>query len=363
MNHVSEKVSRSLSERCRDTPDSLFTRALGCLSEKNRTQAAAYLRRAIELTPDNANFHLYLAYTLFQLGELSTSARHFDNSISLESNPASIIELKRILFSSYHIHAKGFLQGSHAPERQVFMAAAVDLVCTPGAPVSILEIGSYAGSSLITWSNAAEKLSVGDCHIVCIDPWGESGANLYNDTMTENMGDQQVYQIFCHNASLCPDSVQVTPVRGSSREILPTLDDNSFDLIYIDGSHHYADVLNDIVECDRLLREGGIVCGDDLELQLAQCDRAYAEQYKKSDFVQDSNSGKKFHPGVTLAVGEYFGEVSSCSGFWAMRRVSDGYEKVSFADATGVRPPHWPQDFQDQITAYFEQHNELGKLI
>ncbi len=360
---VSNRESCSPSARYRDTADLLFAGNRESLEEKDGVQAVVYLRRAIELSPDNAKYFLLLAYALFQLGELSESARNFDKSICLEKNPASIIELKRLLFSAHHIYASEFLQGSHAPERQVFMAAAVDLVGAPAASVNILEIGSFAGSSLITWSNAAEKLLVGDCQIVCIDPWGEFRADLYNEKMTKSMKDQNIYQIFCHNASLCPDNVQVTPIRGTSREILPTLDDNKFDLIYIDGSHHYADVLDDLVKCDRLLKKGGIVCGDDLELQLAQCDRAFVEKHKKSDLVKDTKSKKDFHPGVTLAVGEYFGEVSSFSGFWAMRRGSDGYKKVSFVDATGVRPPHWPQNFQDQITAYFKQHNELGKLI
>jgi predicted O-methyltransferase YrrM len=226
-----------------------------------------------------------------------------------------------------------------------------------------LEIGSYAGSSLLTWSNAAENFLAGECHIVCVDPWGESGADLYNPTMKKNLESDRAYEVFCHNASLSRENVRVTPIRGSSHDILPTFKNNTFDLIYIDGSHQYADVLSDIVESAKLLKNGGIICGDDLELQLFQCDQEFVENNKTADFIKETKSGESFHPGVTLAVAEYFGDVSNFAGFWVMRKISDGFEKVSFSNATGLRPPIWPWEFHERITAYFEDSDELGRLL
>ena len=108
---------------------------------------------------------------------------------------------------------------------------------------------------------------------------------------------------------------------------------NKYDIIFIDGSHHYLDVFNDITESERLLRSGGIICGDDLELLLKQCDQEFAKMNTQSDYIKDPRSGKYFHPGVTLAVGEFFGDVSSFSGFWPMRLTSSGYQNISFSEA------------------------------
>ena len=42
---------------------------------------------------------------------------------------------------------------------------------------------------------------------------------------------------------------------------------NNFDLIYPDGDHSYHGVSVDIDNCCSLVRDGGILCGDDLEIQ------------------------------------------------------------------------------------------------
>jgi len=240
----------------------------------------------------------------------------------------------------------------------------MDLVSSPGEAFHILEIGSYAGSSLLTWANAAAKLLDEVCHIVCVDTWGDPGADLFFDIdyVAKSLESQRVYQVFFHNASLCEENVQVTPIKGKSCDILPTLDGDRFDLIYIDGSHHFSDVLNDIVESTNLLKPEGIICGDDLELQLSQCDQRFVIENRDVDFVKYPKSSIEFHPVVTLAVADYFGDVSCFSGFWAMRHSSDGFEKISFEKATGVRPAHWPDHYQERITAYFDQSNELGQL-
>ena len=167
-----------------------------------------------------------------------------------------------------------------------------------------------------------------------------------------------------HIIKLSPNNVQIIPIRGISRDVLPKLEANKYDLIFIDGSHHYLDVLKDITESERLLRLGGIICGDDLELQLKQCDQEFAKMNMQSDYIRDPRSRKSFHPGVTMAVGEFFGDVSCFSGFWAMRSTSTGYEKISFSEAKGLHlPNHWPPENHERIAAYFATSNELGQLL
>jgi predicted O-methyltransferase YrrM len=107
--------------------------------------------------------------------------------------------------------------------------------------------------------------------------------------------------VFCHNAALSPNNVHITPIRGISCDILPKLNTNKYDIIFIDGTHRYLDVLNDITESERLLRLGDIICGDDLELQLKQYDQEFAKINTQSEYITDSRSGKYFHPGVTIA--------------------------------------------------------------
>jgi len=82
----------------------------------------------------------------------------------------------------------------------------------------------------------------------------------------------------------------------------------------------------------------------------------------QSDCIRDPRSRKSFHPGVTMAVGEVFGDVSCFCGFWAMRLTSNGYEEISFAEAKGVHlPDYWPHECHERTTKYFETSNELGQ--
>ena len=48
---------------------------------------------------------------------------------------------------------------------------------------------------------------------------------------------------------------------------LPYLKDEFFDIIFIDESHYYLDIYHDIVNSDRILMRGRLICGDDLEIQ------------------------------------------------------------------------------------------------
>lgn len=116
----------------------------------------------------------------------------------------------------------------------------------------------------------------------------------------------------------------------SSDEILPTLQDGEFNFVYIDGSHVYSQVIRDLENGARLCSVGGVLCGDDLELQQSQIDVPHAEENKGKDYILDRKSNKPFHPGVTLAVWEFFGgEVSSRDGFWAMRKTESGWQNIS----------------------------------
>jgi predicted O-methyltransferase YrrM len=316
----SQKQGKSLFPHT-DDPEIAFKWAQSSLQKNDWEKAIVHLRRAVDLSPAVVTFNLALSLSLFLLGEISDSAKCFDKTIELDekfrNTPeyAQVSDFKNKLFGKPQNTLAGFLQGTNAPERQVFMSAALGSLNVSGDKIRILEIGSYAGSSMLTWANAAGKLLDCRCEITCIDPWGDAGTDLYNESMAENLKSKRAYEVFCHNASICGENIEITPIRGTSDSVLPTLKDNNFDLIFIDGSHHYADVLQDMTESGRLLKIGGIICGDDLELQLSQCDAEFALENKKSDFILDPKSKAHFHPGVTLAVGEYFGDVSCFSGF------------------------------------------------
>ena len=199
----------------------------------------------------------------------------------------------------------------------------------------LLEVGSWAGNSALIW---AEAIVDSGCkgEIICVDPWApyvkpeKNMANVAPVIMENALKKNKIFGLFLHNISAAGISGMIIPIRGTSDEVLPLLKDDKFDVAFIDGVHYFSNVIRDLRNAGKLIKEGGVLCGDDLELQSHEVDLAFAEANKENNFAIDPKTGKEFHPGVCMAVGEFFqGQVSSSHGFWAMRKKAGGWQAVA----------------------------------
>ena len=128
-----------------------------------------------------------------------------------------------------------------------------------------LEVGSYEGRSSV-WliENVFSAGDRGEIH--CVDSW-EGGT----EHLAGRIDMASVEQHFRHNIDLAqaqsPAKLSVHVHKGRSFDVLVTLlgggHRQSFDLVYIDGSHQCPDVLNDLVLCFALCRVGGLIVVDD----------------------------------------------------------------------------------------------------
>ena len=202
------------------------------------------------------------------------------------------------------------------------MAGTVGLLKERSRPIKVLEIGSWIGSSALTWASAINEFIPNKGALLCVDPWLPynliQGSGLQEDTKTideksmRKIAESEIpYNCFLHNISYIDFDVQVDHMRGTSGRILPYLQSESFDIVYIDGNHYYENVLFDMKQADRLLVNEGFVRGDDLDLQYDQIDQNRIQDLKTTDYFRDPKTGKAYHPGVTLATYEIFGKVSS----------------------------------------------------
>ena len=82
------------------------------------------------------------------------------------------------------------------------------------------------------------------------------------DTFTDN-----TEKILKHNLKTSGHSTKVRILKGRSQEKLRELKPDSFDVIYVDGSHDAADILSDAVQSWELLKVGGILFFDDYGAQ------------------------------------------------------------------------------------------------
>lgn len=250
-----------------------------------------------------------------------------------------------------------------APVRHVFMMAAVWHLtkAAKNDNMQILEIGSWVGASALSFAQGLSLHNNGKGTITCVDAWKpflereEKQDNVY-DTMEQALGTEAAYQLFSHNINTLPTSITCQHLRGKSDNILPLLRPETFDIIFIDADHAYTPVLRDIKNSLDLVKDGGIICGDDLNMQLMQVDKENALKNAEADFIKDPKSNRNFHPGVTLAVAEVFGEVSMWGGFWAMQKQGTEWKMISLKGM----PVHYPNHFPESALKKAEDHfNDL----
>ena len=181
----------------------------------------------------------------------------------------------------------------------------------------ILEIGTYfaKGSTKIFIDELSNQAS-----LFVMDTWSsyvsridKAKKSLYRiiDSMSYFAATNTLRVI--KEAEKRNDCPSITMIRRSTDDLY--LADNFFDLVFVDGSHYYQNVSNDIKLALRILKPGGIISGDDLEILPSADLAAVAKRHLAEDYVSYTE-GSYFHPGVALAVYELLGTVDMKDGIW-----------------------------------------------
>ncbi len=142
-------------------------------------------------------------------------------------------------------------------------------------PELIIEIGSWKGASAINMGNYIKKKKI-NCKILCIDTW--LGSLEHWDKRNENdklhswytslrlkNGYPTLYYQFLFNViySKLQDIIIPFPNTSSMASVWLKQRGIKADMIYIDGSHEELDVYSDLINYYPILKEGGIILGDD----------------------------------------------------------------------------------------------------
>jgi hypothetical protein len=125
-------------------------------------------------------------------------------------------------------------------------------------PVKIMEIGVYHGANVCSYMKTYATHPKTEVH--CVDPWMD-----YEEYPEYQNQQKTNYSIFMNNMSKL-DSIDLNKIyihRGLSSTILPTFEDESFDIIYIDGNHETKYVLGDAMLSMNKLKKGGWIIFDD----------------------------------------------------------------------------------------------------
>ena len=131
-----------------------------------------------------------------------------------------------------------------------------------GEQVKVLEVGTYAGISLINIVKLIPN-SIG----YGLDKWSNyiEDDDLNNLEILNNIDELEVEKSFYKNIAVEGLTDRISGIKGDSYEVLFEMmkENKRFDFIYIDGSHLSFDCYSDLMISWRLLERGGILAIDD----------------------------------------------------------------------------------------------------
>jgi predicted O-methyltransferase YrrM len=113
----------------------------------------------------------------------------------------------------------------------------------------IVEIGSYLGRSTRALADNTDGI------VYAVDDW--RGPQMWELSSAEC---ESLYQDFLRNVADLIDAGKVIPVRADHRTLDVSIRP---DMVFIDGSHIYRDVLGDILFWKERTKDGTLICGHD----------------------------------------------------------------------------------------------------
>lgn len=171
------------------------------------------------------------------------------------------------------------------------------------------EVGSWLGLG------STQTLMVLANELFCIDTWQGSFGVEHHAEIASRVSPIEEFR---RNAPMA------RMVQGDSAESAHQFHDGYFDLVFIDADHRYSLVKRDIEAWLPKVRNGGILCGHDCEMRIA--DESMLQTIKSLPETDTASfNGKMIHPGVVAAVYEQFDDhvhlccESSSSSIWWVR--------------------------------------------
>ena len=129
----------------------------------------------------------------------------------------------------------------------------------PNGPIKYLEIGCADGGNAIIISNS--YCSHPDSKIYCVDPWFD-----YPEYPEYKGVQEEGWKNFNINIQNSGNFQKFVIRRGLSDDIVPTFEDNFFDIIFVDGNHETEYVYRDGVMSFQKVKSGGYIVFDDYNI-------------------------------------------------------------------------------------------------
>ncbi|HLO48011.1 MAG TPA: class I SAM-dependent methyltransferase [Kamptonema sp.] len=227
-------------------------------------QAAIHYQKALQigehLSPsDLLGIYFNAGMAWFVQGQPEKAQQIFQQALQIQPN---LIQVQQMLVRvNYQLETKRagykFSQDWFSRNLGIWQENLMPFSNQPN--LNILEIGSWEGRSTCWLLN--NILTHPSSRITCIDTFEGGGGT----PLEARDGRESIEAQFDFNIALTESAEKVTKLVNKSRAALRLLPFNSFDIIYIDGSHLACDVLEDTLLSWGLLKIRGLIIFDDYD--------------------------------------------------------------------------------------------------
>lgn len=123
-------------------------------------------------------------------------------------------------------------------------------------PTHIVELGSHYGCSSFAFLQAIKDSKL-ESDFVAIDTWEGDRLTRYGNT-------ENVYDLFKRVKNICYGELSCTMLKNRFEEVVDCFEDESIDLLHIDGSHEYDDVKKDFLMWKKKVKKNGAIFFHDI---------------------------------------------------------------------------------------------------
>lgn len=173
----------------------------------------------------------------------------------------------------------------------------------------ILQIGCAQGGDAVEIAKVLKLPMInGKLHVI---DWFKGNLTVEEEdwTYNENNVEEWKSHLWTEAKKFKVDDI-ITVFEGDSREMIHQMQDDYYDMVFIDGGHEYSIVKSDIENGYNKLKHGGIMILDDVSdkpgyYEYYNLKNAPNEVIEKDTYTFED--GTSFHVGVAKVVNEFFG--------------------------------------------------------
>jgi tetratricopeptide (TPR) repeat protein len=227
--------------------EAYYKLGLAWAAQGQTEDAIAYLQQTLAISPTYALAHVELGNIFLRQCQYEAAIEHYQTAIDLQPDLAHIaVKLALVKTHWQEIYSKGYQFNSDFFTESIPIWQQYLQPLAHKTGLQAIEIGSFEGHSACWLLD--NILTDTTAHLTCLDTFQPP----YN-------------RLFDANIAKTGAANKATKLAGKSQEVLRSLPLDTYDLIYIDGSHVASDVLEDAVIAWRLIKLGGLMIFDDYD--------------------------------------------------------------------------------------------------